>query len=254
MKRNKIKNKYLNEITTNNANNYPKETKKIINFCKSLVLITLLLFWSVILMLVLELIGINYNNLTYSNKIIFSTICDISFMIFLIIIYQKDIIRDFKNFFNKRFLENLGISLGYWLTGLGIMIFSNTIIYFITNGGIATNEESVRALINKVPLYMLFDVSIYAPITEELIFRKSFKDFINNKYIYVLASGLVFGGLHIITSLDTLSGLLYLIPYGALGITFAMLYKKTDNIFSTILMHSLHNSLSFAILILENLL
>ena len=85
---------------------------------------------------------------------------------------------------------------------------------------------------------------IYAPITEELIFRKSIKDFISNKWLYVIVSGLLFGGVHVISSLGSDWGFLYLIPYCSLGMVFAHLYYETDNIFSTITIHSIHNTLA----------
>ena len=91
---------------------------------------------------------------------------------------------------------------------------------------------------------MIFDVSVYAPFVEELTFRKSIRDVINNKWCYVLASGLLFGLLHIIGYIDSVSDLIYLIPYGSLGVCFALLYYKTNNIFSTIIVHSLHNSIA----------
>ena len=91
---------------------------------------------------------------------------------------------------------------------------------------------------------MLYQTVFYAPLSEELIFRRSFKDVFKNKYIYVLISGLVFGGMHVISSASSMSDFLYIIPYSALGIAFALLYYDTDNIFTTISMHSLHNLLS----------
>ena len=69
-------------------------------------------------------------------------------------------------------------------------------------------------------------------------------DVFKNKYIYVLISGLVFGGMHVISSASSMGDFLYIIPYSALGIAFALLYYDTDNIFTTISMHSLHNLLS----------
>ena len=125
------------------------------------------------------------------------------------------------------------------------MYISNYIIGIITNGQLAENEEAVRNLIDTVPLYMAFNVMIYAPITEELIFRKSIREFINNKWIYALISGLVFGGLHAISSITDIISLLYLIPYCSLGIIFGLLYYKTNNIFSTIIIHSIHNAIAF---------
>ena len=97
---------------------------------------------------------------------------------------------------------------------------------------------------------MIFNTVIYAPLTEELAFRKSIKDCTSNKLVYVLTSGLVFGMLHIIYYITSPIDLVYLIPYSALGISFALLYHKTDNIFSTITIHSIHNLLAVIIYLL----
>ena len=130
------------------------------------------------------------------------------------------------------------------------MVVSNIIIGILTGGQIAENEEAVRTLIDKFPLYMAFQVMIYAPITEELVFRKSIRDIINNKWIYSLTSGFIFGGLHAITSITDITSMLYLIPYCSLGIAFGLLYYKTDNIFSTIIIHAFHNSLALIVYLL----
>ena len=78
------------------------------------------------------------------------------------------------------------------------MAISNIIITFVLKQTIAGNEELVRSYIDTSPLLMIFSTVIYAPICEELTFRKSIKDAINNKYIYILTSGLLFGFLHIV--------------------------------------------------------
>ena len=132
------------------------------------------------------------------------------------------------------------------------MFLSNIIIYFITGGKIAGNEEAVREMIKLSPITMAFEVAIYAPIVEELIFRDSIKKITNHKYIYPILSGLIFGGMHVIFSLNSTIDLLYLLPYSALGIAFACLYRDTNNIFSTIVIHSLHNLLAL-ILVLSKL-
>ena len=124
------------------------------------------------------------------------------------------------------------------------MATSNIIITFVLKQTIAGNEELVRSYIDTSPLLMIFSTVIYAPICEELTFRKSIKDAINNKYIYILTSGLLFGFLHIVSYINTPLDLVYLIPYASLGIVFATLYYKTNNIFSTITIHAMHNALS----------
>lgn len=217
--------------------------KKIIKILISVTLLISLFFFSSI---VFSLFNIDINTLDNNKKYLLLFITDIMFLIILFLIYKKTLIDNFKSFFSN-FLDNLEISFKYWLIGFMIMIISNLIITIVLKEGIAENEENIRLLINEIPLYMIFSVVLYAPFTEELIFRKSFKDAISNKYLYILISGITFGGLHVISYIKSPIDLLYLIPYCALGISFAYTYYKTDNIFSTISMHLIHNT--FAILI-----
>jgi len=194
----------------------------------------------------IAIFNIDIYNFSDFETILYSFGCNIAFLIIIVACYFKTLKKDFKPFF-KNFINNFEEAFKYYFVGLAIMIFSNLIITFITNGGIAANEESVRELIDLVPLYMIFNVSIYAPFTEELIFRKSIRDFISNKWIYILVSGFIFGGLHVVSSITSVVDLIYLIPYCSLGFAFAALYRKTDNIFSSIRMHMLHNTMAIVL-------
>lgn len=181
--------------------------------------------------------------LSLPYKVFFNFIVNLFFLILMISVYFKTLKKDFKLFF-KDFFNNMETSIKYWLIGFTVMIISNLIIVIISEGAIAGNEEQVRKLIDISPLYMLFSVSIYAPLTEELLFRKGFRDIIKNKWLYIIVSGCVFGGLHVIGNIASLIDVLYLIPYCSLGIAFAYTYYKTNNIFSTICMHSIHNTMA----------
>ncbi len=247
LKRNKIKKKYLNEI--NNKDNkekniYDKIEKIVIKSLITIGLIILLIIWNIIPIIILAILRIDIEKINPTSKVLISFISDILLLLTFILIYLKTIKKDFKNYFLHNFKKNITQSLSIWLIGLGIMYLSNIIIFFITNGQIAQNEEAVRKMIEQYPIYMTFQTIIYAPISEEIIFRKSIKDITNNKYIYICLSGLIFGGLHVITSISNPQELIHLIPYFALGCTFAYLYHKTDNIFSTITAHSIHNALA----------
>jgi membrane protease YdiL (CAAX protease family) len=63
------------------------------------------------------------------------------------------------------------------------------------------------------------------------------------KWVFIITSGIVFGLLHVITSFDYLYDLLYIIPYSSLGIAFALIYYRTNNVFSSIFVHALHNTI-----------
>ena len=104
---------------------------------------------------------------------------------------------------------------------------------------------------------MIFSVSIYAPFTEELIFRKSIKDMVISykdskitKYMYIVISGLIFGSLHVLGMATSILDYLYIIPYTSLGIAFASLYYKSDNIFSSMCMHRVHNTVAIILLLM----
>ena len=63
-------------------------------------------------------------------------------------------------------------------------------------------------------------------------------------------SGLIFGSLHITSYITTISDIIYIIPYASLGFAFGLLYYKTDNIFSSITVHSIHNLLATLLVLL----
>lgn len=216
---------------------------KLVSIIKSLLLFLLLIRFKVYFV---SLLPIDYNSLNNFNRAILNFIPDLIFLFIIIGIYFKTLKKDFKKYF-KNFFSNFEESFKYYLVGLGIMILSNIIIVIFINGTVAGNEEAVRDLISKIPLYMLFSVSIYAPFTEELIFRKSIRDIINNKYLYIFTSGILFGLAHVISNVNSPLDLLYLIPYSSLGITFAYTYYKTKNIFSTIVLHSMHNTVAIVL-------
>lgn len=177
-----------------------------------------------------------------SNSIILSTFSNICLLIILIIIYRRELIKEFK-LFKKNLLENLDTGIKYWLIGLLVMMISNIIITYILGLNQAQNEQAVQKMINKMPIMMLITAGFIAPITEEITFRKTFKNTFLNKYLFIILSGLVFGSMHVITSYSNPLELLYIIPYGSLGMAFATMYYKTDTIYTSISMHMLHNTI-----------
>lgn len=196
----------------------------------------------------MEIFSLDYQNFSQNMKIFYMLACDLGFMLIICFLYKDTLLDNFKKYFHD-FQTNFETSFKYYFLGVIIMIISNYLIYFFFKGASANNEEAIRSMIKLYPAYMVFSVSIYAPIIEELIFRKSIKDMVMiwgdnkiTKYIYIIASGLIFASLHVIGSVTSSLDYLYIIPYSALGLAFSSLYYKTDNIFSSISMHMLHNT------------
>ena len=97
-------------------------------------------------------------------------------------------------------------------------------------------------MIGASSIISIITIGILAPIIEELTFRKAFKDIFKNKWLFILGSGLIFGALHVVLSLNSPWDLFLIIPYSSLGIAFGYTYYKTDNIYTSIIMHVFHNT------------
>lgn len=194
-----------------------------------------------IYLLPLFFLNINYNSLSIIVKIILMLGSDIIMAIILGIIYRdylKEKWYDFKNNFHN-YLDK---GLKAWIIGLAVMIVANNILAIFSPIKEAVNETSVQTIINASPILALILTTILAPFNEELIFRKSVKDFIPNKCLFVIISGLIFGYVHVMGS-ETIYDFLYIIPYGALGSAFAYALNDTDNIYTTMLTHLIHNGI-----------
>lgn len=184
-------------------------------------------------------IGIDFNTITFKQTIFLALIKYIFFMLLLIILYHRYLKEKWSDF-KKNFKNYFIITFKDWFTGILIMLFANIVINRFINGP-GENEEAVQNIIAKSPFIALIMTSFFAPFNEEMIYRKSLQDCFKNKYIYMIVSGFIFGFIHVIGASNPCEYLL-IISYGALGFMFAHTISETDNIFCTIMMHALHNS------------
>lgn len=186
----------------------------------------LLVYFNLIGMKLLE------NSSKLSNNL-FETFTYIVIIISLIIINKMNIkkeIIDFKKNY-KNYLKN---GLIYWIIGLFLMIGSNYIITIYQS--LPSNEILIRNNLSVNFIFMFLSSVIISPILEEILFRYSFSK-IKNKYIYIIISSLLFALVHI----SSFTELIFLIPYGFLGLAFTLTYYKNKNIISSIIIHTLHN-------------
>lgn len=164
------------------------------------------------------------------------------------ILYYKDLKKDF-NDFKKNYKKYFKTIINYWIKGLFIMIASSFIISMFNISSNTNQDENVR-LLKEMPLVEITCACIIAPILEEIVFRLSFKNMSKSDKLFAILTGLTFAFVHIVTSLEDPRTIIYIIPYGALGITFGLLYKKTNNIFSSITAHAIHNTITIIELLL----
>ena len=217
--------------------------KKYVKYIKFIIALTLFFFGSFLQYIPVLIFKINTNTMSTFTSIALSTFSNLICFIILILMYRKSIVTGFKDLKEKKGKPLLD-GFNYWFIGLMVMVLSNTIISFINGGSTSTNEEQIRTMLNSSWLTIL-SVSILAPVIEELVFRKAFRDIFKNKWLYLATAGLLFGALHVLTSsISSFIDYLYLIPYCSMGLAFAYMYYKTDNILVSITMHVTHNTIN----------
>ena len=195
-----------------------------------------------------NLLANNINNADYNIKSIYLIVIELLTFILLIFINFKKIKNDFIDF-DKNYKEYLKIGFKAWIIGLIVMMVSNIIISRFIIGDIANNEQIDRLVLTLYPLYSTIAMILIGPFIEEMAFRLNFKQYINNKWIYYIITVLLFAGIHVINGISSPIELLYLIPYSSLAFSFAYMLDKTNNIFTSTVIHTIHNTIAILLII-----
>lgn len=194
-----------------------------------------------------SIFGIQTDTLPLAARIIYMISYETIILFTIVALFYPKLKKDWQdmkinhmNYYTKYFK--------YWIFAIIIMMFSNLFIALFSSAGIASNEQAVQDLFNISPIYVFFSAVIFAPVVEELVFRQGIRNIIPNNILFIILSGLIFGGLHVINSdMQSAAELFYLIPYCTPGIAFAYILAKTDNIFVSMGLHFMHNGLLIAI-------
>lgn len=148
----------------------------------------------------------------------------------------NNMFKKYKNNWSKNLKKNVLT----WIIGFLIMMISNYIVITLITKKLTINEEIIREMYNNYIISTIIINVLIVPFLEEMVFRLGFNE-INNKYIYILTSSILFAFLHIIGSLESVLSILYILPYFAIGMTLGIIYYRSQNIFDSILIHAIHN-------------
>ena len=215
-----------------------KNKKAIIGLC---VVVSYFIF-SYCQLLPLKLLGVDYAKMSLTSRVIYLLVTELIYLLILFWVYRKRFIEDFKDFksnfkpYTRKYME-------YWALSFALMLISNFIIVSLFPNSVATNQEIVNSNIMIAPIYMIIASVIFAPFLEETIFRLGFREIFKNDTLFIIMSGLVFGGLHVISSYTNLINLIYIIPYSIPGFIFAYTLVRSKNIFVPIGLHFFHNAI-----------
>lgn len=146
----------------------------------------------------------------------------------------------------KNWLINIGIIIAL----VGLIKASDAIlglIYKACGSSInGDNQDSVIANIKNNAVLMGLSACIFAPIVEEIIFRKCIFAYFDKNVYGIIASTIFFALIHVLSSLD----FIHIFPYLVTGALFSVGYALSKrNIYVTIIAHMLVNTISFIVII-----
>lgn len=162
--------------------------------------------------------------------------------------FREQYKRDFK-YLKGDFSLHVFTAFKYWALMLGV-VFAVGFIQVLLGANI---ESANQSALKELPiLNLIFSAVIFAPIVEEAIFRGAVRRFISNDVLFIIVSGLIFGLLHTFMAEDTL----YLVivqslNYMAMGAVLAYSYTKTNNIFTSMMVHAMQNTFGVIMMILQ---
>ena len=145
----------------------------------------------------------------------------------------------FRKKLNFKKITNFGKYFGIFVLCYILTSFVTNLIYSFSNIN-STNEVIVESLIIKKPLISFFITGLFAPFYEEVLFRLNFRDVFNKKWTFIIVTGILFGSTHLLNA-SSINEIIFLIPYSIMGISLSYIYYDSDNIYTSIVIHSINN-------------
>ena len=178
-----------------------------------------------------------YGNLLKEPLLTIINIIVFALLFILTLIFNKEIIKcdlsklkkDFKINIKSIIVSSLIAVIGYFIA---------TIIVGVIIDSVVITEETVTDS-NLIQIFI--NLLIWAPITEELLFRSQLNKDIKNITLFIILSSVLFAGVHVLGNGLSFITLLTAIPYLVIGLYLSILYKKTNNIIINIIIHLLIN-------------
>lgn len=149
--------------------------------------------------------------------------------------------------------------------GYGLMImasigaqFATQIIGYIADYAqpVSLNQQAIeRSLLSSSGIFMILVTIIFAPVIEELIFRKAMFRFFKNQWLAMVISAVLFGLIHVSSETSFMAFFTNLITYSASGFALGYIYiRNKHNVWSVILVHAVSNAVSIAAILFLALL
>lgn len=171
------------------------------------ILLAIIIFFytSIPVLAILRIIGLEITKSNYKMLVVYDFISSLVVAVFISALYYDVIINDLKKLKNKCngkvsvYLKSIMIGFLFLLITKFISAYVVTIISNLFNIEITTadNQAIIEKMVKSMPLLITLSASLFAPISEEVLFRGGIRKLMNNLGVFVTVSGLIFGLMHV---------------------------------------------------------
>lgn len=203
------------------------------------ILLAIIIFFytSIPVLAILRIIGLEITKSNYKMLVVYDFISSLVVAVFISALYYDVIINDLKKLKNKCngkvsvYLKSIMIGFLFLLITKFISAYVVTIISNLFNIEITTadNQAIIEKMVKSMPLLITLSASLFAPISEEVLFRGGIRKLMNNLGVFVTVSGLIFGLMHVTDNIVFMLEILFI------GIIINYLINNKNNKKSVIL-------------------
>ena len=145
-------------------------------------------------------------------------------------------------------IEKSGFNRFIWLPAL--VWFLSLLVQFFLPDDPSVNQQMATDLTLAQPLFSFFAVVIFAPLTEELIFRGMLARYLfpkqdkSKQVLFLLVSSLLFALIHFPGDVQQF------LVYASLGFSLGLAYVSRKGLLYSISLHALNNLVSFLMILM----
>lgn len=179
-------------------------------------------------------------------------IFDIFFLVLICFLYYKDLKKDYENLkkdYNWKKILLLvflfivaSFFINFLLEGIRLAFFPNAVI--------DENSQSIKTLAELSPIYAIFKGMIFGVIAEEILYRESLSGIVENNFMFILVSSIIYTLLPFVFSTSEIS-IMNLLTYFIPSLLISYIYVKNNrNIITVMIMKFAYNLIPLTILII----
>lgn len=169
------------------------------------------------------------------------------FALLILYLYRNTFKKDFKDIIEnkKKYLSSILINVALIFV---IMLITNALIGMLFDiKQTSENDYSLLAMFKKSPIILMFLTSLYYPVIEGVIFRKSVRDIIDNKWIFIIFSSVFYFFFNVAYTSLSFTSIITTLCYLFSMMLLSNYYYKTNNFTASVIVMMIYNLIISAI-------